>query len=103
MSQNLENYDCRYFISYTGVKLPFKLVNPLEIEALENRNTYFKAYYDAQDRLIQFQKLVYGEVELAHSYEYYAGEMLRQAEITDADGEVTVLLFSETGELLEGS
>lgn len=28
---------CRYFVTYTGVKLPFKLVNPLEEKDVEIR------------------------------------------------------------------
>jgi hypothetical protein len=85
---------CRHFVTYTGVRLPFKLVNPLADSEIQNRNTYFRGYYDAQDRLTGFDKIVYGEVELAHRYEYHADGALKQAEITDLDGEVTVLAFA---------
>ncbi len=66
MSQNPEVR--RYFTTYTGVKLPFKLVNPLDAREVENRNTYFLGYFDAEDRLSGFDKVVYGEIELAHRY-----------------------------------
>lgn len=95
---NLEDLASRYFISYSGVKLPLKLVNEIEEGGLENRNTFFKGYYDAQDRLIRCEKLVYGETELLHNYEYDDNNVLRQAEITDADGELTLLTFDEQGQ-----
>lgn len=92
------NCTCRYFISYSGVKLPLKLVNELEDEShLENRNTYFRGYYDAEQRLLLCEKLVYGDIELRHRYDYHADGSLSQAEITDADGEITVLNFDANG------
>lgn len=84
---------CRYFITYTGVKLPLKLVEPISEESLNNRNTFFKAFYDSADRLVLCQKVVYGEVELQHAYEYDACGALKQAIITEADEEARVLTF----------
>jgi hypothetical protein len=91
----------RYFISYSGVKLPLKLVNELKTTERENRNTYFRGVYDAQDRLSCVEKWVYGAIELLHIYEYHANGVLRQAKITDADGETTILCFDVQGELQE--
>jgi hypothetical protein len=90
----------RIFTSYTGVKLPFKLVNPLDAAEAENRNTYFLGYFDSEDRLTGFDKLVYGEIELAHRYAYYPDGTLRQAEITDIDSEVSLLNYAEDGTLV---
>jgi hypothetical protein len=87
----------RYFTSYTGVKLPFKLVNPLSDQEVENRNTYFLGHFDPQERLTGFDKLVYGEIELAHRYLYHANGTLQQAEITDIDGEIAILHYAEDG------
>jgi len=87
----------RHFTTYSGVKLPFKLVSELTDADLGNRNTFFRGYFNADDRLIGFDKLVYGEIELAHRYEYDAAGTLRRAEITDVDGEVTELSFDEAG------
>nr|WP_225587857.1 DUF6156 family protein [Methylomonas fluvii] len=96
------NCEYRYFISYSGVKLPLKLVNELEDAShLENRNTYFRGRYDAEQRLMLLEKLVYGEVELRHVYTYHANGMLAAAEITDADGEIDLLRFDETGATLK--
>lgn len=94
---NVENYDCRYFTSYSGVKLPLKLVDPLTEDGLNNRNTFFRGYFDTQNRLALCQKLVYGDIELEHRYCYHDNGMLQQAEITDADGEAAVLRFDEQG------
>ncbi|OYY92671.1 MAG: hypothetical protein B7Y41_14800 [Hydrogenophilales bacterium 28-61-23] len=87
----------RYFTTYTGVKLPFKLVNALDAGEVENRNTYFLGYFDAEERLTGFDKLVYGEIELAHRYVYHANGALQQAEITDIDGEISLLNYAEDG------
>jgi hypothetical protein len=83
---------CRYFLTYTGVKLPLRLLNELEPGQIENRNTYFRGYFDEKERLTGIQKVVYGEIELQHRYEY-RDDTLHSAEITDADGEVTRLSF----------
>lgn len=87
------NTICRYFTTYSGVKLPFKLVSELEEHEIRNRNTFFQGYFDADGVLLSFQKMVYGEVELEHKYTYDADGNLKQAEITDADGEVSHLSF----------
>lgn len=91
---------CRYFLSYSGVKLPLKLVSELEPDQVENRNTYFRGYFDEQDRLTVMQKMVYGELELEHRYTYRANSALGRAEIIDIDGEVEVLEFDESGQPL---
>jgi hypothetical protein len=85
----------RYFVTYTGIKLPFKLVNELQEEEVQNRNTYFRGYYDAQDRLTGFDKLAYGDIELQHRYTYHDSGRLSSAEITDIDGETTMMVFGE--------
>ena len=87
----------RFFVTYTGVKLPFKLVNELQASEVENRNTYFKGYFDLLEKLTGFDKLAYGEIELMHRYEYHENGRLSVAEITDIDGEVTMLVFDTDG------
>ncbi len=85
--------DYRYFVTYSGVKLPLRLVNQIQPLELENRNTYIRAQFDGQDRLVAVEKLVYGEVELAHRYEYQPDGSLKAAHIT-MDGETTVMDFA---------
>lgn len=87
----------RYFVTYTGIKLPFKLVNELQTGEVANRNTYFVGYFDGLDRLTGFDKLAYGEIELQHRYTYHDNGRLSAAEITDIDGEVTMLVFDTEG------
>jgi len=82
-----------FFVTYTGVKLPFKLVNELQPSEVENRNTFFRGYFDEQDRLTGFDKLAYGETGLSHRYTYHANGKLAQAKITNIDGEVAMLTF----------
>lgn len=92
--------NCRYFVTYTGVKLPFKLINPLSADEVRNRNTFLRAWFDGEERLIGFQKVTYGETEMEHRYEYHDNGALRQATITDVDEEVTVLSFDGDGKPL---
>jgi hypothetical protein len=80
--------DYRYFLTYSGVRMPLNLVNPLEAGELGNRNTFFRATYDAAGRVATCEKLVYGEVELSHVYAYRADGTLAHARIELGD-EVT--------------
>ena len=89
----------RYFLSYSGVKLPLRLVSPLEPEAIENRNTYFTAQYDQQERLVLCRKMVYGEVEFEHRYTYHDNGTLSRAEI-DTEDEIRMVEFDEQGAVL---
>lgn len=89
--------NCRYFVSYSGVKLPLNLVNELQDSDRDNRNTFFRGFYDGEQRLICCEKLVYGERELLHVYNYHDNGKLQKAQITDADGEITVLNFDRDG------
>ncbi len=93
-----EKLECRYFVSYSGVKLPLNLLNELHDSERKNRNTYFLGFYTADQRLMRCEKRVYGEIELLHRYQYHSNGVLRQAEITDADGELTVLTFDTQGQ-----
>jgi hypothetical protein len=78
------NITRRYFVSYSGIKLPLKLVNEITEDSLHNRNTYFCGHFDA-DRLVRCQKIVYDEVESEHVYSYHANGALKLAEITEED------------------
>jgi hypothetical protein len=90
---------CRYFVSYSGVKLPLKLVNEINEEGLNNRNTYYRAFFDAQEKMLCCQKVVYGEVELQHDYQYDEHGVLRHAKIAE-DDEVRDLYFDELGAMV---
>lgn len=92
---------CLYFVSYSGIKLPLNLVTPLEPAELRNRNTFFRAWYDDGGRLLACEKVTYGEVELAHRYAYHACGALREAVITDVEGEENVMSFDENGRRLD--
>lgn len=93
---------CRHFVSYSGVKLPLKLVNPLEEAELDNRNTYFRGYFDEQERIIACEKVVYGEIEFEHRYEYYSNGALKRAEVNTTDEAPRTLCFDEQGRPASG-
>lgn len=81
----------RYFTSYSGAGLPLRLVGELEADAVRNRNTYFRGCYDADGRLRTCEKLVYGETEVRHAYQYHPDGRLARAEIEDGSDETTVI------------
>lgn len=91
--------ECRYFVSYSGIKLPLKLVNEITKTGLNNRNTYYRGYFDIQNRMLLCQKVVYGEVESEHQYQYHESGALKHAQITE-DDEVRDIYFNESGEIV---
>ena len=82
----------RYYLSYSGRGLPLNLVSSIGADQLGNRNTYFRACYDAHDRMTLCEKIVYGEVELRHSYRYHEDGGLAGATI-EMDDDTTELVF----------
>lgn len=92
MTDNIDR-ECRFFVSYSGIKLPFNLVNPIPAERLSHRNAFIRAYFDNAGTLSGFDKVVYGEVELSHRYEYYDNGALKRAEIVMLDEEPAELIF----------
>jgi hypothetical protein len=80
-----QNITRRYFVTYSGVKLPLKLVNEITEQSLQNRNTYYCGHFDADDKIVRCQKIVYGEVESEHVYSYHDNGALKLAEITEDD------------------
>lgn len=89
--------ECRFFITYTGVKMPFRLVEPIPEAQLTHRNTFIRAWFDASGQLTGFDKMVYGEVELAHRYSYHGNGALKRAEVRMVDEDTVVVAFDEAG------
>ncbi|MCJ2186273.1 DUF6156 family protein [Novosphingobium beihaiensis] len=85
----------RYFVTYSGVDLPFRLTGPIGEDQVANRNTFIRAWYDRDERLAGFDKLVYGEVELSHRYDYGGDGRLVRALITMSDEEPVELTFED--------
>ena len=91
--------ECRYFTSYSGINLPLKLVNETKETGLNNRNTYYRGYFNPRNKMLLCQKVVYGEVESEHQYQYYDNGVLKHAQITE-DDEVREIHFNESGEMV---
>lgn len=89
-----------YFLSYSGVRLPLKLVGELEFAEVENRNTFFGACYNEQGQALIIRKVVYGEIEMEHRYSYHENGALKSAHITNIDNEEQLLQFDEQGSRL---
>jgi hypothetical protein len=94
--------ECRHYVSYSGIKLPLKLVTPLDEQELDNRNTYFRGYFNEQSRIVACQKVVYGEIEFEHLYEYHPNGALKAAVISLPDEEPRMMHFDEQGRPVAG-
>jgi hypothetical protein len=92
-----QDMDRRYFVTYSGVALPFQFVNELAPEALTNRNTYYCVYYDKSGRCVEFEQFAYGAVELAHRYEYHDNGALRRVVIHMPEEDPLIKCFDEHG------
>jgi len=88
----------RYFTSYTGIKLPLKLIGEITGDEIANRNTFIRAEYDNAENLLFLEHIVYGEPQLSHRYEYRPDHSLKRAVISNLiEEEVSVLNFDESG------
>ncbi len=83
----------RHFASYTGVRLPLKLITPLDDAELERRITFFRGYFDACDQLVTIEKVVYGEIEFTHHYAYHDDGRIKRAALHQDDEEPRILSF----------
>jgi hypothetical protein len=81
----------RYFLTYRGVALPLLLTEELTADALSNRNTYFRAAFDADGRMLWVEKLVYGAVDMRHDYRWGDDGTLCEATVSEPDEEPRVL------------
>ncbi|WP_153147156.1 DUF6156 family protein [Dechloromonas sp. H13] len=81
----------RYFTSYSGARLPLKLVGELAPADMRNRNTYYCGSFDLAGQLIACEKIVYGETELRHDYSYHPDGRLARATIDDGGDEPAVI------------
>ena len=80
--------ELRYFLNCSGRRLPLDLVGPLEAPQLN----CVRGWFDAQGRVCGFDRLVAGEVELAHRYSYRPGGELAEARILMAGEDEEVVL-----------
>ncbi|WP_085314286.1 DUF6156 family protein [Derxia lacustris] len=99
MTTDTDSLALRYFVTYTGVKLPLKLLDEMPETALNNRNTYFRGWFDADERVVKIEKAVYGAVELRHTYRYHPNGRVAHAVIELADDQTTTMTFDEEGTL----
>jgi len=93
--ENKQSLQCRHFVSYTGVKLPLKLITPIDGESVDKRITFFRGYYNAQEQLVTVEKVVYGEIEFEHRYDYHADGRLKSAELREEDEAPKVMQFDD--------
>ncbi len=90
-------FTCRHFITYSGMQLPFRLVDEIDDAHLGHRNTFTRAWFDDWGALIGFDKIVYGEVELQHRYTYHGNGALAVAEVAMLDEGPVCACFNESG------
>lgn len=91
--ENEQSLTCRHYVSYSGVALPLKLITPLDADSVERRITYFRGYYNSQEQLVAVEKVVYGEIEFEHRYDYYPDGRIKLAELREPDEAPRVMQF----------
>lgn len=91
--ENRQSLVCRHYASYSGVSLPLKLITPLDDDSLDRRITYFRGYYNDREQLVALEKVVYGEVEFEHRYQYYPDSRIKSAELIEVDEDPRVVQF----------
>jgi len=77
------------------------LVNELDAVGIEKRITYFAGYYDEKGCIKIIEKIVYGEIEFSHHYEYTDDGELEKAILVEDDELPRTLVFDEQGVALE--
>ena len=82
-----------HFVTYSGVRPPVRLVEPIDPADMGHRNTFVRAVHDAGGRLVRFDKMVYGSSELTHVYVWGDDGRLASAVITVGE-ETTTLAFA---------
>ena len=73
------------------------LLGAIDPAEFTHRNTYIRAYCAPAGVLKRFNKVVYGEVELTHRYEYRKNGVITKAEISGVDEESVSLCYDEAG------
>lgn len=81
--------------------LPLKLVNELDEVGIDKRITYFAGYFDEHGLLNILEKIVYGEIEFTHQYEYDRSGGLRKATLLEDDEPPRIFEFGPGGEMVE--
>ncbi len=84
----------RWFLTYRGVSLPLQLTEELDARGVHNRNTFFRALYDEQGRVVRIEKMVYGDLEMLHVYRWAPEGHLAEAVITLGEEDPQVMTFN---------
>lgn len=98
---NKQELHCRYFTTYSGIELPLKLLNELDDESLNKRITYFSGYFDDTGNLKILEKIVYGEVEFSHHYEYDNNNVIKKAILVEDEELPRTMVFDTHGQAVE--
>jgi hypothetical protein len=89
----------RYFVTYSGARLPIRLIDELCEADLRNRNTFVRGHFDGEGRLVLCEKVVYSHVELTHRYAYDEDGSLLRATIAAGEDDEIILVRDESGRL----
>jgi len=80
----------RYFVTYSTVKLPLKLVQEIPETELTFRNTYYRSLTDERGLVTKVEKMVRGDVHFTHTYEYDETGAIKRAVVLMDDDESVI-------------
>ena len=91
----------KYFIGFSGYSLPLVPVDEVSKSKATSQRSYYKASYDGESRLRTFEKFLDGVQFFRHEYDYFPTGVIREARVTNADGQTVIHKFDESGRRLE--
>lgn len=100
MSQNPDSLTIKYYESWGGYKIPRAPQKELSENEIEDRVTYYKAYY-IEKNLVKFEKYFEGELDWYDEYVYWEkNNKLKQHISVNALGEKKIHLYNKRGKLI---
>lgn len=91
-----------YFGSWSSHRIPFVPQEPIsEIEA-KRRESYYIAYYNADEQIICFEKYLNDQLAWKDEYIYWDNGHLKTRVMSKSDGEQIIQQFNNQGRVLFG-
>ncbi len=90
-----------YYGTFGGYGALPHLSDNITREAALNKDGYYIAYYDEQDRLIAFAKYYKGKVIFSNKYYYRSTGTLERREGVGETGGTTIYYFDKKGKIID--
>ena len=89
-----------YFTGIVHYEIPFKPINEISYDQLNNVSAYNEAYYDKNGHIVDFKKYSNGKIEFEDRYVYDEKGKIKMREMFKSNGEKSVQYFDEKGNII---